>query len=131
MANPNQSGTRRSQRESLIFIPLACLAALAVAAVSFLPSEDKQTLHTRGHYHSWGHLLAFTVIGYITSRTSRSTPVRIVLFLGCIAFGFGIEYAEAVAFHGAMEWKDILVDTLGVVCGTFAATVTAPPSKSR
>ena len=106
----------------MVFAGLVVLAALVI---SFLPSEDKHALHTRGHYHSWGHLIVFGVVAFVVARASRTVMARILLFLGSIVFGFAIEYAEHVAFKGSIEWKDVVVDTLGVLLGTVLAVFTA------
>ncbi|CAN5637746.1 hypothetical protein BH10ACI4_BH10ACI4_07060 [soil metagenome] len=125
------SASRRSQRESFIFIPLACLTAAAIAVVSFLPPADKSVLHTRGRFHSWGHLLAFTAIGFVTAKTSRSPKIRIIVLLCTIGLGFGIETMENLKFHGGLEWKDIFVDTLGVLCGSLIAVLMTPKTSTR
>jgi hypothetical protein len=98
----------------------------AVAVLSFLPGEDKHALHTRGRFHSWGHLLAFATVAFLVAGTTRSMRGRIFFFVFALIFGFGIEIGEHLLFQGPLEWKDVLVDALGVICGTVAAMATAP-----
>jgi hypothetical protein len=117
---------RNSSRERIVFLVLGCVLVAAVAIVSFLPIGDKYLLHTRGRFHFWGHLLAFFVVAYIAARISRSTYTRVLLFLGSLAFGLGIEVGEHLVFGSVLEWKDVLVDSLGVVGGTLIAVVSAP-----
>jgi hypothetical protein len=58
-----------------------------------------------------------------TTRTMRG---RILFFVFALIFGFGIEIGEHLLFQSALEWKDVLVDAMGVVCGTIASMVSAP-----
>jgi hypothetical protein len=108
-------------KERSVSIALACLVVAAVAVVSFLPAGDKRRLHTIGRFHSLGHLLAFAVVAFVVARTTHSSRVRTVLFLASLVLGFGIEYGEHSIFGNPVEWKDVLVDTLGVVGGTLTA----------
>ncbi len=116
-------------RRSTISIALACVVVAAVAIVSFLPGADKRVLHTSGRLHSWGHLTVFAVVGYVAGRTSSSRKTRVLVFLGALIFVLGIEFGEHLVFHNPLEWKDVLVDGLGVVAGTLFALATAPGSK--
>ena len=113
-------------RERKIFIALACLVVPAIAILSFLPGHDKHLLHTRGKYHSWGHFLAFSAVGYVAARMAGSPRTRALLFIGAVIFGFGIEFAEHLIFRGALEWKDVLIDAAGVIGGTLLALVSTP-----
>ncbi len=92
-----------------------------VLVVSFLPLQDKYFLHTKGRFHSWGHLFAFIVIGLVTGRAARTLRGHILVFLAAIFFGFSLEAGEHLVFGNGMEWKDVLVDSLGVVSGTVLA----------
>ncbi|WP_263359327.1 hypothetical protein [Acidicapsa ligni] len=121
---------RRSRRERTISIVLACLVVTGIAVVSFLPGDGKEVLHTRGRFHSWGHLIAFGIVAFPLARLARSTRARLLLFAAALIFGFGIEFAEHAIYHSVLEWKDILVDAIGVTCGTLMALVTAPREAS-
>jgi len=113
--------TMAKLRERSVSIALACVVVVAVAIVSFLPAGDKRRLHTIGRFHSLGHLLAFAAVAFVLARTTDSSRVRTVLFLASLVLGFGIEYGEHSIFGNPVEWKDVLVDTLGVVGGTLTA----------
>jgi hypothetical protein len=119
------SNQSRAQRR-IVSLVLAGVVALAVLVVSFLPIEDKRKLHSPGRLHSWGHLAAFTVVGYLAARTAETLWMRVAMFALAIVFGFGIELGEHLAFGNGLEWKDVLVDSLGVVAGTLVAAVFAP-----
>jgi hypothetical protein len=118
--------TRKAPQKQGISIAFASAVVAAVAAVSFLPGDDKHRLHTSGRYHSWGHLLAFSVVAFVVARTTHSRSARVLLFAGSLVFGLAIEYGEHKIFGNSLEWKDVLVDGLGVVCGTLLAIVTQP-----
>jgi hypothetical protein len=120
---------RNSGRERIAFLALGCVLVGAIAFVSFLPIEDKYLLHTRGRFHFWGHLLVFFVVAYVAVRISRSTYARVLFFLGSLAFGVGIEVGEHFAFGSVLEWKDVLVDSLGVVGGALIAVVSTPKER--
>lgn len=122
MSSPqNLPSVDSASRRKKISIALAIIVAFAVTIVSFLPSADKHVLHTSGRLHSWGHLTVFSIVGYVANRTSHSLLVRVLVFLGSVIFGLGIEVGEHMVFHSALEWKDVLVDGLGVVAGTLFA----------
>jgi hypothetical protein len=72
-----------------------------------------------------GHLIAFSVVGYVAGRTSSSLRVRTLVFFCALIFGFGIEIGEHLIFHSGLEWKDVLVDAVGVICGTLFAIASA------
>jgi drug/metabolite transporter (DMT)-like permease len=105
---------------------LAVVVAFAVLAVSFLPVADKRKLHSGGRLHSWGHLVVFSVVGFVAARTAHSLWARIAVFAGAIVFGLGIEVGEHLVFGNVLEWKDVLVDALGVIAGTLLAIVFTP-----
>ena len=125
--------TRRekAQRGSSLFLALASILIPAITLLSFLPSKDKQLLHTHGRYHSWGHLLVFCVIGFILTRAARTERMRMWLFIAAMLFGFGIEIAEHLVFLSPLEWKDVFMDVTGVVGGTLMALATAPVAAAK
>ena len=113
-------------KKRAIFGALACVVVLAVTILSFLPGRDKHALHTRGRFHSLGHLLAFSIVALLAVRISRSALMRILVFIGSLLFGLGIESAEHLVYHNLLEWKDVLVDALGVIAGTLIGLLTTP-----
>jgi hypothetical protein len=129
-SNQNAIFARRLSARRSIFTALTCLVVAAVAVLSFLPGEDKHVLHTRGRFHSWGHLLAFATVAFFMAGTTRTMRGRVLFFIVALVFGFGIEIGEHFLFQSALEWKDVLVDALGVICGTVAAMVSAPSDEN-
>jgi VanZ family protein len=111
----------------MFFLAIAWIVFPATIVLSLLPIEDKSALHTRGRFHSLGHLLIFGLLAYVAAKTTRSMRTRILLFAGVVLFGFVVELVEHLLYGTAMEWKDVLVDALGVTVGTvlaFASTST-------
>jgi VanZ family protein len=116
-------------RTRSIFIVLACIIVPAIAILSFLPSGDKDALHTAGRFHYLGHFLIFSLIAYVLGRTSRSRQTRVILFFSTLVFGLGLELAEHLIYLNALEWMDVAVDSAGAVAGTviaFHQRATAP-----
>ena len=105
---------------------VACLLVSGLAVISFLPGGSKHILHTRGRFHSWGHLLSFAVVAFVAMSVTRSSRGRILWLGGLVLFGFGIEAAERLVFGNPMEWKDVGMDAIGAACGAIAAVLTAP-----
>jgi hypothetical protein len=118
--------SRRTIDQRNLFVRLACVIVPAVLVLSFLPYGDKRLLHTGGRFHSWGHLVAFGVVAFVTAGIARSVWGRIFLFLGSLLFGLGIELGEHLVFHNSLEWMDVLVDAAGVVGGTLTAILSMP-----
>lgn len=114
---------RKRKMTSLV---LAGVVAAAVLAVSFLPEQDKRRLHSGGRLHSWGHLIVFSVVGYVASRAAHSPLGRFVALGLAALFGFAVELGEHLVYGSALEWKDVLVDALGVVAGALLVAVTLP-----
>ena len=96
-----------------------------VAFVSFLPVRGKRALHTEGRLHVSLHLAVFALVSFVAFHAARSRAARIAAFAGAVLFGFLIEEGEHLIYGGAMEWKDVLTDTMGVIVGTLLAVLSA------
>jgi hypothetical protein len=114
---------RNSNKERTFFIALACVAIPAIVVLSLLPNGGKTALHTKGRFHSLGHVVIFGFLAYAAGRTTRSVRARIFLFFGVALFGFGVELAEHLAYKAGLEWRDVLIDFAGVFVGTLIAFV--------
>jgi hypothetical protein len=57
--------------------------------------------------------------------------MRILVFIGSLLFGLGIESAEHLVYHNLLEWKDVLVDALGVIAGTLIGILATPKKLIR
>jgi hypothetical protein len=129
--NEKPKPARKLNGDKAISIAFASAVICAVAIVSFLPGEDKYFLHTHGRYHSWGHLLAFSVIGFGVARIAHSLRGRILFLFSALLLGLAIEYGEHIVFSNPLEWKDVLVDGFGVLCGTLLAILIADEGRPR
>jgi hypothetical protein len=107
-------------------ILLACAVLAGVSFVSFLPVAGKRALHTEGRLHAGLHFVAFSVVGFVVFRAARSRAARIAAFAGAVLFGLAIEEGEHLVFQGGMEWKDVLLDTIGVIIGMLLEVLVAP-----
>ncbi len=120
------SPQRKAVSEQTLFVALSSVVVLGIGLISFLPDYDKNALHTRGIFHHWGHFFVFAVLAYSVARTTRSRTTQIILFLCAIVFGSGIELAESILYTAALEWKDVLVDSVGVLAGSLIAVLRQP-----
>ena len=116
---------RSVSRKRILFITLSCVVLSAIVVLSLLPDGDKSALHTKGRLHSPAHVFLFGLVAYAVGRISQSGRTRIVVFVCVLLFGLGIEVAEHLAYRAALEWKDVLVDSAGVLVGTVVAFVSA------
>ena len=113
--------SQNTKRRRWIFVLLSCLGVVAIVVVSFLPVAEKSSLHTRGRLHSPGHLVAFGLVAYLVERSVWSARVRGLLVAAMIVLGFWVELGEHLMFGAAFEWKDFVLDVLGIVGGTLLA----------
>jgi VanZ family protein len=121
---------RSSRSESYFYMALSATLMLGMAAVALLPGNSRKVLHTQGRLHSWWHLFAFTLVGFLAGKISRSPYQRIVLFLTCLAFGFATEYFEHHIYRSPFETHDVWVDAIGVLLGTGTALLFAESDES-
>ncbi len=101
-----------------------------IGTLSFF-TQGKKMLHTHGQYHSWLHLAAFGVIGFMLVRGGRNDMQRRWFFIAAMVMGFAIEVGEHLVFHSRLEWKDVFMDVTGAVGGTLAALATLGEMKRR
>lgn len=96
-----------------------------VTAVSLAPLNIKISLRTVGHWHNTIHLVVFFLSGvmlFANAPKSSSRAARaLILFLFCCA----LEWLEAVLYHNSVEWRDVFLDTLAVICALALAPVLA------
>jgi uncharacterized membrane protein len=104
-------------------IVLGCIWMIVLVVLSFLPNHDKLLLHTSGHYHRWGHLVAFLTATLLLASSVTSLRARFALAAVIVSFGFFLEYVEHVIYINPLERSDIRIDTLGVVLGLIIVLV--------
>ena len=88
-----------------------------LTAISLMPLGFKNALGTTGQYHAWGHFFVFLLTAVLVSWNSKSLALRIVSGAFALAFGILLEGLERVVYHNTFEWKDVLMDGLGVLAG--------------
>jgi VanZ family protein len=89
-------------------------------ALSLLPEETKQTLHTTGRLHSSLHFALFFLLGGLAIAASAKTGARVLLIAMAAMLGLAIEYSEKVHFNGGFELHDVITDLCGVLAGAAA-----------
>jgi len=104
------------KRRSVVII-LGCVWMVMLAVLSFLPNHDKLLLHTTGHYHRWGHMLAFLAVSLLLVSSVTSLWSRFALAATAVSFGYLLEFLEHVIYRNELEKSDVMIDTLGVILG--------------
>jgi uncharacterized membrane protein len=98
-------------------IALGCIWMIMLVVLSFLPNHDKLLLHTTGHYHRFGHVLAFVTVTLLLASSVASLRARFALAAVLVCFGYLLEYCEHIIYNNPLEHSDVLIDALGVVFG--------------
>jgi|ERR1700677_2199572 uncharacterized membrane protein len=104
-------------------IVLGCIWMVMLVVLSFLPNHDKLLLHTGGHYHRFGHVVAFLTVTLLLASSVTSLKARFAMAAVLVCFGYLLEYLEHVIYNNALERSDILIDALGVVFGLIIVLV--------
>lgn len=104
-------------------IVLGCIWMIMLAVLSFLPNHDKLLLHTTGHYHRFGHVVAFLTVTLLLASSVTSLRARFALAAVLVYFGYLLEYFEHIIYNNALERSDVLIDALGVVFGLIIVLV--------
>ena len=110
------------KRRSTVIV-LGCVWMVMLAVLSFLPNHDKLLLHTTGHYHRWGHVLAFLTVTLLLVSSVTSLRSRVALAAVVAFFGYLLEFLEHVIYNNALERSDIMIDALGVIFGLIIVLV--------
>src|ERR1700743_1320819 len=87
-------------------IALGCIWMIMLAVLSFLPNHDKLLLHTTGHYHRFGHVVAFLTVTLLLASSVTSLRARFALAAVLVSFGFFLEYVEHVVYINPLERSD-------------------------
>ncbi len=102
------------------------MLTLLLVLVSFLPSELKVALGTRGPLHFWAHLYAFAVLSVLFLGGLRSFKRRAAAVAGLALLGLAIEMTQAHWHMPALERNDLFCDLFGVVMGLIVSLVRGP-----
>jgi uncharacterized membrane protein len=110
------------KRRSAVIV-LGCVSMVLLVVLSFLPNHDKLLLHTTGHYHRVGHVLAFLTLTLLLVSSVTSLWSRFALAAMVVSFGYLLEFLEHVIYNNPLEWSDVMIDTLGVIFGLILVLV--------
>ena len=89
-----------------------------VTALSLGPEFMKyKILQTQGRMHNPGHLVVFMITALLLCWNAGSASSRILRALAAILVGVTLEWFEAVIYHNPYEWKDLMVDCVGIAAG--------------
>ena len=88
--------------------------------LSVAPERLKRRLHTTGHFHYLGHLVAFAITAAAVTWGASKFRSKILRAGWVLAFGIALESAEVIAYHGWFEKRDAATDVVGVTVGLFA-----------
>ncbi len=97
------------------------MAALAV--LSFSKDDAKVRMHTTGHYHLLGHILAFGFVELMIAKNARSMASRLAWTGGMILFGCSVEILQHLVYRQPIEFNDIWADVLGVMLGLMSCLI--------
>jgi VanZ family protein len=116
-------------RQAFVFLWI-----LFVIGLSLSPFDIKERLHTTGDLHDPGHYVAFAVTAGLL-RGLQATFVRTVaVAVGAWSLGVIIEALQWTVYENALEWRDLGVNAIGVIIGTFimyAVDVLRPAVKGQ
>ena len=110
------------KRRSAVVV-LGCVWMVLLAVLSFLPNQDKLLLHTTGHYHRVGHVLAFLTVTLLLVGSATSLWSQFALAAMVVSFGCLLEFLEHIIYNNTLEWSDVMIDTLGVIFGLILVLV--------
>ncbi len=96
---------------------------LFVFALSLAPLSIKMELHTTGRMHSLGHFVVFAITAFLLCWKAVGLQAKLPRLLAAVVFGLASEGLEKVAYHPRFEWRDVFVDTAGVLAGFLAAVI--------
>ncbi len=102
-----------------------------LAILSFLPNHDKVLLHTEGHFHRWGHLVAFAATTVLLASSRRSLSARFAMASLVAFFGYCVEFLQHILFNNPLELYDIATDTMGVLLGLVFVLLWVEISRMR
>ena len=107
---------------------MALVLGLALSGVAVALSQvaaSRGWLHSSGSLHVWYHLTLFAGFGGLILCASARPATRMCWLAAAVLLGLGMEYGEAVRYHGTLEWADVGNDAVGVVWGAAAGWLLA------
>jgi hypothetical protein len=93
------------------------ICILLLTVLSITPDWFKRRLHTTGHFHYVGHIVMFAVTAFAVTCSAVKLRSKFLRAGYILAFGIAMESAEAIAYHGWFEKRDLLADVAGLAVG--------------
>jgi glycopeptide antibiotics resistance protein len=103
------------------FIVFAWLAL--VVALSLIPLPFKVELGTTGSFHKAGHFAIFFVTAALLCWNTAKLHLKLLQAVLAVVLAMTLEWLEVIFYHAAFEWKDVFVDSCGVLLGMGAILV--------
>jgi VanZ family protein len=101
------------------FLALAIPLTIVYLGASVMPSAGRTF---SGEWHWSAHVFAFVILA-IAWRGALPRVPALVVTLAVIGFGFVQEAIEMVGHAHAFEWRDAIVDTMGVIIGMLLVSL--------
>jgi hypothetical protein len=102
---------------------LAKLWLVFVAALSLLPLHAKNFLLTTGFLHTYGHIVIFGITGALCCRALYKPLTSVIGGMAVLAFGFCLEFLQWLIYGNRFEWRDLVLDALGITCGLLLLSI--------
>ena len=102
---------------------MRCALVAALGVLSFSKEHTKERLHTTGHYHLLGHILAFGFVEFVIVRNAHSMTSRLAWTGGMILFGCAVEILQHLVYSAPIEFRDMWADGLGVMLGLMTCLI--------
>ena len=102
---------------------MRCALLVALTILSFAKENAKVRLHTTGHYHLLGHILAFGFVELLIVKNARSMTSRLAWTGGMILFGCSVEILQHLVYLTPIEFLDMWADGLGIMLGLMTCLI--------
>lgn len=102
---------------------MRCALVVALGILSFSKENAKVRMHTTGHYHLVGHILAFGFVELLIVKNARSMTSRLAWTGGMVLFGCSVEILQHLVYRQPIEFNDICADVLGIMLGLMTSLI--------
>jgi VanZ family protein len=101
---------------------LAALVYAVVLTIASLQPRRPGGLHSSG-FHAPLHLVFFGVLVLLAQRGFPGSRSLLWIVPACALLGLTIEMGQHWEFQEAIEWNDIVSDTIGAIGGGFLCLI--------
>jgi hypothetical protein len=121
-ATKTETSTARDGNQRLMNL-IRCASVAALVLLSFSKEHTKLKLHTMGHYHFLGHILAFGFVEFLIVKNARSMTSRLAWTGGMILFGCSVELLQHFVYVIPIEFLDMWADGFGIMLGLMTCLI--------